>query len=273
MGRPEDRSRFEGSLPDGALPCIWMSAGLVAYKLCDRSYECEGCPFDQAMRGAVAPPERPPVSPPQRQRAAAADGGLGEFPDDRRYHPAHTWAQQRAGGRVRVGFDGFFAWLAGRAASLVLAAPGSRLEQGRVACWLADGAELLPVLSPVSGRVRRRNEALASSPGLAAADPYGEGWLLEVDGAGSGEQAGLLVAAEAGRRAGEQREAFLTEAGRLLASGREVVGATLPDGGRRLADLAEMLGKARYYRLAARFLCPGVGRADPAGGAGHPRRS
>lgn len=273
MGRPEDRSRFEGSPSEGALPCIWMSAGLVAYKLCDRGYECEGCPFDQAMRGAVEPPRRRRVSPPEEPRVVPPEEGRGELPGDRRYHPAHTWAQQRGGGRVRVGLDGFFAWLAGSAVSLVLAAPGSRLEQGRVACWLADGSELLPILSPVSGRVRRRNEALASNPALAAADPYGEGWLLELDGAGSGELAGLLAAAEAGRRAGEQREAFLADAGRLVACGRDAVGATLPDGGRRLAGLKEMLGKARYYRLAARFLCPGVGRADPAGGAGRPRRS
>ena len=45
--------------PAGALPCVWMSAGLVAYKLCDRGFECEGCPFDQAMRGARPALPRP----------------------------------------------------------------------------------------------------------------------------------------------------------------------------------------------------------------------
>lgn len=37
------------------LPCVWMSAGLVAFKLCDREGECEGCPFDRAMQGARRP--------------------------------------------------------------------------------------------------------------------------------------------------------------------------------------------------------------------------
>ena len=63
--------------PPGALPCVWMSAGLVSFKLCDREGECEGCPFDRAMREphgrpvrhrqsttpACAPDRRPPVSP------------------------------------------------------------------------------------------------------------------------------------------------------------------------------------------------------------------
>jgi hypothetical protein len=43
----------------GILPCVWMSAGLVSFKLCDREGECESCPFDRAMRGL---PPLPPLS-------------------------------------------------------------------------------------------------------------------------------------------------------------------------------------------------------------------
>lgn len=57
MRNPIDRSP-EFATPAGGLPCIWMSAGLVAYKLCDRGFECDGCPFDQAMRGGTAAPAR-----------------------------------------------------------------------------------------------------------------------------------------------------------------------------------------------------------------------
>ena len=70
------------------LPCVWMSAGLVAFKLCDREGECEGCPFDRAMQGARRP--EPLVSPldipsldaglkgraPARPRGAPAGGSL-----------------------------------------------------------------------------------------------------------------------------------------------------------------------------------------------------
>ena len=44
--------------PD-ALPCIWMGAGLLRYRLCDREYDCEHCPLDAALRGAPAPPPAP----------------------------------------------------------------------------------------------------------------------------------------------------------------------------------------------------------------------
>ena len=29
-------------------PCVWMSAGLISYKLCDRGFDCENCPLDAA---------------------------------------------------------------------------------------------------------------------------------------------------------------------------------------------------------------------------------
>ncbi len=29
--------------------CIWMDAGVIQFKLCDRDFDCRSCPFDQAM--------------------------------------------------------------------------------------------------------------------------------------------------------------------------------------------------------------------------------
>jgi hypothetical protein len=29
--------------------CVWMDAGVVNYKLCDRGFDCERCPLDQAL--------------------------------------------------------------------------------------------------------------------------------------------------------------------------------------------------------------------------------
>ena len=29
--------------------CLWMDAGVVNYKLCDRAFDCDRCPLDQAL--------------------------------------------------------------------------------------------------------------------------------------------------------------------------------------------------------------------------------
>jgi hypothetical protein len=32
------------------LKCIWMTSGLIKYKLCDREFDCENCEFDKVIR-------------------------------------------------------------------------------------------------------------------------------------------------------------------------------------------------------------------------------
>lgn len=33
--------------------CIWMKAGVINYRKCDNGFDCNGCPFDRAMRKAM----------------------------------------------------------------------------------------------------------------------------------------------------------------------------------------------------------------------------
>ncbi|NIO18620.1 hypothetical protein GTN42_04145, partial [bacterium] len=33
--------------------CIWMTAGVISFKLCPLDYDCEYCEFDEVMRSRV----------------------------------------------------------------------------------------------------------------------------------------------------------------------------------------------------------------------------
>jgi len=35
-------------------PCIWMEAGVIDYKICDKDFECEHCELDRALTAAAA---------------------------------------------------------------------------------------------------------------------------------------------------------------------------------------------------------------------------
>ena len=53
--------------------CVWMQAGIINFRVCERDYDCFHCPFDQAMRSAMdaqtpAPRDRRPASWAQRMR-------------------------------------------------------------------------------------------------------------------------------------------------------------------------------------------------------------
>ncbi len=245
MSTPET-PRF---LPKDAERCVWMAAGMVAYKLCDRAFECESCPFDAVMRGQASA-HRAALEP-----ALAAVSRPDEFPDDRSYHAAHTWAQAVCPGRLRIGIDSFAAWLIGEATSVVLPAPATMVAAGRAGTWLIDDGGPIPVRMPVSGTVLRSNPLLRTYPRLAVEAPYTTGWLIEVRPAKEAEAlAGLLTAAEMELLAAARAREFEAQAHAHAERGENLVGATMADGGERIADLKRMLGAKLYRQMIERLL-------------------
>lgn len=96
------------------------------------------------------------------------------------YHPAHSWALAVGPDRVRIGVDAFALQVLGPFNSIDLPRPGSSVVQGRPAWNLCRGGCRAPVLSPVSGRVAAVNSLVAVQPQVLQGDPFGQGWLLEV---------------------------------------------------------------------------------------------
>ncbi len=236
-------------IPDDSYPCVWMTAGQVAYKLCDRDFRCEECPLDAALRGQALPLA-------QESGAALPETPTREFPEDRLYGPGHTWAGVLDDGHIRVGLDGFAAGLLHHASGVILPAPGSALEQGRAAFWITDGTFTVALQSPVAGTVLRRNHRLRDHPALAAESPYSEGWLVEVECDDvESAVARLDGAVEARERAGldhaRLRDAALKETREDWSA---AVGPTLQDGGEPSEDLRMVLQPARYYGLVSRIL-------------------
>lgn len=226
----------------GCQPCLWMTAGVVTYKLCDRDFDCEHCPFDAALRGRAETALPGRRTPPGRLSPWS-------FPDGRVYTPGHLWlAEQVAAPPVlRLGLDAFAAVLLGRLRRLRWPPAGRALALGETVCELDLDAGLLPVAMPVAARMRRGNPALESDPHLALASPYEAGWLAEIEP----EAAELPRWLDAGQ-AREQARLDLRHFRRRMALALlddHSVGPTLPDGGAPLTDLCQILGGPRYLAL------------------------
>ncbi len=262
------------------LRCVWMLAGVVDYKLCDRGYDCEHCPLDSAL-GETGP------SPAHKGESGFSSFGgrpapaTAERPKDLFdiqgcrwvgtlfYHPRHIWARIEEGGRVRMGLDDFGQKLVGRIYSVRLSQPGREVTEAS-GCWKAAhriGEILLP--APVAGVVEEINGRLLQLPSLINRDPYGRGWAMVI-------RPRNLVAALKRLYYGQRSERWLAK--EIEALRRELrsvaeelrpdVGATLQDGGRLAEDLTGAGDVAKLRGIVNRFLS--VSNGDQTGSGEEP---
>ncbi len=108
------------------------------------------------------------------------DFGGYELRLDRCYDPdTHMWVQERAPGRVRVGFDALTADTYGALAQLAVAHAGTAVERGDPFGSLEAAKFVGPLTAPVCGVIAAVNGAVLADPETVLLDPYGRGWLAE----------------------------------------------------------------------------------------------
>ncbi len=123
------------------------------------------------------------------------------LPDDLYYYPdKHIWVKPIAEGLVRVGMNTVAGKLAGGKLTAVTISArkiGKELAQGKSIATLESSKFVGPVPAPVTGVLVRGNDRLAEDPNLTLTDPYGEGWIAELQpSAWETEKDGLLTGAE-----------------------------------------------------------------------------
>ncbi len=231
-------------LPEDALPCVWMSAGLVAYRLCDREFDCDGCPLDLALRG-VSPTCQSdnPTSVPCHHAT--------EFPEDRLYSTGHLWVQECGGNgkNFRVGLDGFASDLVGHCLAVRCGRIPRRLSRGGLVFELGLPEGTLPMGAPFDCEVVRWNRVLSETPQQVNTDPYGEGWIAQLAPTDDRASDGLLSADDAREQACMDLRGFRRRAALYLLTDTAELGACLPDGGAVLTDMRQMLGGDRFLQL------------------------
>jgi glycine cleavage system H protein len=121
-------------------------------------------------------------------------------PNDRRYTDQHEWAlvqgSEGAATVVRVGITDHAQDALGDIVFVQLPEVGEEVGPGTPIGEVESTKSVSDVYAPISGTVSAVNEALADAPEKINADPYGEGWLVEISVSGDDGDptAGLLDA-------------------------------------------------------------------------------
>jgi len=221
-------------------PCLWMAAGVINYKLCDREFDCEHCPLDAALRG-----DSRPAGLDTHHTGGRPPGNL--YPEDRYYSTGHTWVQLADDGGARLGLDAFAANMLD---GLIEVRSGLEARnRGEAFSELRLDSGALSLGLPIRARAANGNPRLHDEPSLALTAPYGDGWLIAVTDADVGELDELMSADEALEQARQDLRLFRRRVALEMLTDTGDLGWCMADGGEPLTDLRQMLGSPRFCSL------------------------
>jgi glycine cleavage system H protein len=229
-------------IPEEERKCVWMTTGFISYKLCERNYQCEFCPFDQAIKN-----EESGEGDFQESESDWTEGSLKTDLSARIggscfYHPDHCWAKVENAEKVRIGIDDLLTQLITNIQVVILPQVGSFVGQGECCAHIIQEDYILPVVSPLSGSIQTINPRLKKKPELITDDPRGCGWLLTVRPENlESDLKNLLFGRKAILWYQREEKEILARTDLIFKQSPQAVGPTMQDGGVRISRLRDLL--------------------------------
>lgn len=106
---------------------------------------------------------------------------MTDIPEDLKYTKDHEWVRAMSGGKVRVGITDLAQKQLGDLVYVEHPNIGDRFDAGDPFGSLESVKAATEVYMPVAGEVTARNDRLSDEPELINEDPYGDGWLIEIN--------------------------------------------------------------------------------------------
>jgi glycine cleavage system H protein len=119
------------------------------------------------------------------------------IPEDLRYSSDHEWVRVD-GSHARIGITDYAQDALGDIVFVDLPSAGSVVQQGAQVGEVESTKSVSEIYTPLSGTVTAINEALSSTPEQINRDPYGEGWIYELELGSDADVSNLLDAAAYG---------------------------------------------------------------------------
>jgi glycine cleavage system H lipoate-binding protein len=255
--------------------CIWMTAGVISFKLCPFDYDCEHCDLDKAMRSQVKsrkigskvkkhrletlmPSEKHTMSKKiPKKPFPFFTFSAGEMEEGFYLYPAHLWAKRIEGQKWRVGVDELLAYILPPPEKFEFHDLDKDLIQDQMFGKIRTQAGTVLLTAPLSGHLIQTNPRLARFPELAQKDPYGEGWLAIIKWNQNRSELQKFYTQNSGKRYLEEEAQHLKFL--LKHRGVEVngIGETLPDGGVNIKHLHQILPAKVCLRLAVELMVTG----------------
>ena len=116
-------------------------------------------------------------------------------PEELHYSSDHEWVGGGDTGRVRIGITDYAQDSLGDVVFVQLPSLGDTVASGATLGEVESTKSVSDIYAPVGGTVVAINDALNESPQLLNDDPFGEGWICEIEINDAADLGGLLDAA------------------------------------------------------------------------------
>lgn len=120
---------------------------------------------------------------------------MSSVPEDLKYSEEHEWVRVD-GDTARIGITEYAQEQLGDIVYVDLPATGTKVTAGKTFGVVESVKAASDVFSPLSGPVKATNDRLTDEPELVNSDPYGDGWMVELEIADPDELKALMDAAE-----------------------------------------------------------------------------
>ena len=116
-----------------------------------------------------------------------------QVPADLAYSSDHEWIR-RNGSVVRIGITDYAQDALGDVVFIQVPSVGTTVAKGQSFSEVESTKSVSDIFAPVSGIVCAVNDALVDTPELVNSDPYGDGWICEIEMGDESELADLMDA-------------------------------------------------------------------------------
>ena len=102
-------------------------------------------------------------------------------PENLRYTKEHEWVSELSPTKFRVGITDYAQSALGDIVYIQLPKSGSEVKANSVCGEVESTKSVSEIFAPISGKVVAVNNNLDSNPETINSDPYGAGWIVDIE--------------------------------------------------------------------------------------------
>ena len=102
-------------------------------------------------------------------------------PENLRYTKEHEWIAELSSTKFRIGITDYAQSALGDIVYIQLPKIGTEVKANSVCGEVESTKSVSEIYAPISGKVVLVNNNLDSKPEIINSDPYGEGWIVEIE--------------------------------------------------------------------------------------------